>query len=62
MKNWKTTLGAVIGAILVVLGFFFPDQLDVETQVVIVTATGEIIAGIGVLIGVVTGIFAKDPE
>ena len=61
MKNWKTTVGAVIAAILVMLGMFIPDKFDIETQTTINTAVGEIISGIGALIAVITGVLAKDP-
>jgi len=62
MKNWKTTLGIVIGSLLVVAGLVWPDKVDTETQEVIKSAFNEIITGIGVLINVITGIIAKDPE
>lgn len=62
MKNWKTTVGAVIAAILVMLGMFIPDKFDIETQTTINTAVGEVITGVGALIAVVTGILAKDPD
>jgi hypothetical protein len=61
MKNWMTTVGAVIGSALVVLGFIWPDKVDIVTQEVIRTATAEIIAGVGILINVITGLLAKDP-
>lgn len=62
LKNWKTTVATVVGAILIVLGMFLPDKVDPETQVAINTALGEVLAGLGVLINVITGIVAKDPE
>ena len=62
MKNWKTTLAGVVGAVLIVLGMFWPDKLDVETQEVIKTSLNEILVGIGGLIEVITAIVAKDPE
>ena len=62
MKNWKTTVGAVVAALLVMLGMFIPDKFDPETQAVINTAVGQVISGVGALIAVITGILAKDPE
>ena len=62
MKNWKTTAGVIFGAILVVVGLVLPDKVDPETQEVLRIAFGEVLAGIGVLISTITGIFAKDPE
>ena len=61
MKDWKTTVAGVIAGILVLLGMFWPDKLDPETQAVINTAVGQIIIGVGALVGVLTGYFAKDP-
>ena len=61
MKNWKTTVVGVIAALMVVLGIFFPDKIDPETQEIIITATGEIITGVGAFIGALVAIFAKDP-
>lgn len=62
MKDWKTTLGVVIGALVVVAGLVWPEKLDAETQEVIKTAFNEILVGVGTLISVITGILAKDPE
>jgi len=62
MKNWKTTLGVVIGSLLVVAGLVWPDKVDPDTQEVIKSAFNEILAGVGVLINVITGLVAKDPE
>jgi hypothetical protein len=62
MKNWKTTVGVVFGAILVVVGLVLPDQVDPETQEVLRVAFAEVLSGVGVLISTITGILAKDPE
>jgi hypothetical protein len=60
-KNWKTTIGGVFAALLVVLGIFIPD-IDPETQVAANAAVGQILTGVGALIALITGWFAKDPE
>lgn len=61
-KDWMTTVGAVISAFLVVGGFLWPDKIDDITKEVITTSTNEIMTGAGVLVTLVTGWFAKDPE
>ena len=61
MKDWKTTLAGIIGGILIVIGMFYPEQLDPETQQVITTAVNEILVGLGALINVIANLVAKDP-
>ena len=61
MKNWKTTVGGVFAAVLVVLGVLIPD-IDIEAQTAANVAIGQVLTGIGALIGLITGWFAKDPE
>ncbi len=60
MKNWKTTLGGVFAALFVVLGVFIP-EVDPETQIAANLAIGQILTGVGALIAILTGWFAKDP-
>jgi len=62
MKDWKTTAGVIIGSLLVVAGLVWPEQVDPDTQLEIQTALNEILAGVGVLINLVTGWLAKDPK
>ena len=62
MKNWKTTIAGVIGGVLVVLGVFFPEKVDPETQVTLNTAVNEILVGVGAIISVVSNLLAKDPD
>lgn len=61
-KNWKTSVAAILGALLMVVGIFFPDQVDPDTQLVVQAAAGEIMSGVGAIIAVLSGIFGKDPE
>ena len=56
-----TTAGMVIGSVLVVAGFIWPDKVDETTQEVIKTSTNELLLALGVLIDIVTGLVAKDP-
>ena len=58
--NWVTTVMGVLGAILMVLGIFYPEKVDPETQETIKTAVNEILVGVGALISVITNLFAKD--
>ena len=60
LGNWVTTVTAVIGALLMVLGVFFPDKIDPDTQEAIRSATGQILVGVGGLVAVLSGIFGKD--
>jgi archaellin len=62
MKNWKTTVAAVVAAILVILGMFLPDKFDPEAQATVNSAVNEILTGVGALIAVITGLVAKDPD
>lgn len=62
MKNWKTTLGVVIGSLLVVAGLVWPETVNEEAQGVIREALNEILIGVGALIDLVTGWLAKDPD
>ena len=61
MKDWKTTVAGVLAAALVVAGMFWPEKVDPETQEIIKTAVGELMAGVGALVAVITGWLAKDP-
>lgn len=60
VKDWKTTILGVIGALIMVAGIFWPDKVNAETQEVIRTATNEIIIGVGALIPIIVAIFGKD--
>lgn len=60
MKNWRTTVGGVFAALFVVAGILVPD-IDPETQIAANVAVGQILTGLGALIAIVTGWFAKDP-
>jgi len=60
LGNWVTTVTAVVGALIMILGALYPDKIDPDTQEVIRTSIGQILVGVGGLITVITGIFAKD--
>ena len=62
VKNWKTTVGGILAALLVVLSVLMPDQVDPETQLAVNTAISQILAGAGVLIAFVVNLIAKDPK
>ena len=59
LKDWKTTVLAVIGAVLVIAGMVWPEKVDVTTQEVIKSAVNEIVIGLGTLIAVIPGLFGK---
>lgn len=59
-KDLKTTILGVIGAVVIVLGIFWPDKIDPTTQAAINSAVGEIVTGVGALIALITGLIAKD--
>ena len=60
VKDWKTTLLGVFGAVILIAGMVWPDKVNPETQEVIKTATNEIVMGIGALIPVIVAIFGRD--
>ena len=60
-KNWITTVGGVVAAVLVVAGIVWPDKIDPETQIAAQAAVALFLEGAGALVAVLTGIFAKDP-
>ena len=62
MKDWKTTVAGALAALFVVAGIILPDAVDPESQVAANAAVVQILSGIGALIAVLTGWFAKDPE
>lgn len=62
MKDWKTTVGGVVGALLIVLGMFWPDKVDPETQATINTAVAGLLSSLGTLIAALTLIFSKDSD
>ena len=61
-KSPITTIAGLIGGVLILLGMFWPDKLDPETQAVINAAVGQILVGVGGLVEVITLLFAKDPN
>ena len=62
-KDWKTTVIAIVGGIVMLAGVLWPDKVDAATGDTINTAVAQIITGIGSLILVITGIFgSKDGD
>lgn len=61
MKNWKTTVGGALAALLMVLGIVWPDTIDVESQVATQAAVAMVLEGAGALAAIITGWLAKDP-
>ena len=61
-KDWKTSVAGAISAILLACGFFWPEQLDPESQEVLNTAVNEILVGLGAVVGFITNLLAKDPK
>jgi hypothetical protein len=60
-KQFKTTIIAIIGAILMVIGALYPDQVTPDNSEAIRIAVNEILTGLGALIATLTLIFgAKD--
>jgi len=59
-KDWKTSLAAVIGGLIILAGLVWPDTINAETGEAINAASGQIIVGIGSLITIITGLVAKD--
>ena len=61
MKDWKTTVGSIVGVALMAAGIIWPDKVDPESQVAANAAIALVLQGIGGLVVVITGWFAKDP-
>lgn len=59
-KQWKTTLSAIIGGVLMVAGVIWPDKVTETVKEGVINGTGDIITGIGALITIITGLFASD--
>lgn len=60
VKDWKTTVMAIIGGGLMLAGILWPDTINADTGETIKEATQEILTGVGGLITVITGLLAKD--
>lgn len=63
VKDWKTTVLAILGGVLMIAGILYPEKINPETQEIIKDSVGEIITGIGALIPILVGIFgSKDGD
>lgn len=59
-KDWKTTVLGILGAVMVIAGLLWPEQVDEQTQETITTAVDEILTGVGALIPIIVSIFAAN--
>ncbi len=59
-SDWRTSVVAILGGVLMLAGILWPEKLDLTTQEVVNSAVGEIISGVGALIAVINGLKAKD--
>lgn len=59
-KDWKTTITAIIGGILVIAGMVWPDKVDPETQATVNNAFAQILTSVGTLVAVIAGLFGSD--
>lgn len=60
IKQWRTTIGGILAAGLVILGIFMPEAVDAETGEAIKSAVDELIVSGGGLIALIVGLLAKD--
>lgn len=60
VKHLKTTIMGIVGGLLIIAGFIWPDKVNAETGEVINEAVGQVISGIGALIPIIAAILAKD--
>lgn len=58
--NWITTVTAIVGALIMILGALYPDKIDPDTQEAIRSSIGQILVGVGGLITVINGLLGKD--
>ena len=59
--KWVTTVAGLIGGLLMVLGFMFPEKFSAEAVASLNLATSDLLIGIGGLIELITTLVAKDP-
>ena len=59
--KWVTTVAGLIGGILMLLGFAFPEKFSAEAIASLNLATSDLLIGIGGLIELITTLVAKDP-
>lgn len=57
-KETKTTILAIVGGALVILGIIWPDKVTPEDSGAIKEAVDQILIGIGTLIATISGMFA----
>ena len=60
VKEWKTTVMAIVGALVMIAGIFWPEKINEETGETIKQSIDEIITGVGAIIPVIAAILAKD--
>lgn len=60
VKDWKTTVVALVGGIIVIAGIVWPDKVSPETGEILKEASTEVIIGIGAIISALSGILGKD--
>lgn len=62
-KDWKTTVLAILGGVLMIIGILYPETLPGEQQNVIIENVDKILIGVGALIPIIVGIFgSKDGD
>jgi len=59
-KDWKTTVTAIVGGMLVLAGILWPSKIDPETQASANTAIAQVLAGVGTLVALIAGLFGSD--
>lgn len=58
-RDWRTTIPALIGAFIMMVGIIMPDIVTGGDVTAIQAYAAEIVTGIGGLITVFTGIFSR---
>lgn len=58
-KDWRTTIPALIGAFVIMVGLLMPNVVTSEDVTAIQAYAAEIVIGIGGLITTLTGIFSR---
>lgn len=59
-KDWRTTLTAVIGGVIMIAGVLFPDKVNTDDQQILTNAFAQVLTGVGAIVMFLAGLLGKD--